>query len=75
MAVRFWDHLKGGIVEHVLDIEEAEDRSANGLRDIVNKKALEKHGISLKDGLVSNCFDGANVMSGDRGKGTSKCMV
>ena len=45
---------------------EADDRSAKGLLEII-KKTLGSYGISLHDGLVSNTFDGASVMSGAKG--------
>ena len=66
IALRYWSTDKGGIVEHVLHIEEADDRSAKGLLEII-KKTLGSYGISLHDGLVSNTFDGASVMPGAKG--------
>ena len=37
-----------------------------GLLEII-EKTLGSYGISLNDGLVSNTFDGASVMSGAKG--------
>ncbi|XP_028417407.1 zinc finger MYM-type protein 1-like [Dendronephthya gigantea] len=66
VALRYWNKSKGGIVEHVVDVKLAEDRSAKGLLDIATTTLEDKHGISM-DGLVSNTFDGASVMSGTKG--------
>ena len=43
----------------------AEDRSAMALCELVTK-SLKDLNISL-DGLVSQCYDGASVMSGEHG--------
>ena len=67
IALRYWNKNYGGIVEHVVDIKLAEDRSAKGLLDIVKTTLADEHGISLTDGIVSNTFDGASVMSGEKG--------
>lgn len=67
VALRYWNNSKAGIVEHVLDVKLAEDRSAKGLADIARTTLEDDHGISM-DGLVSNTFDGASVMSGKKGK-------
>ena len=53
------------IEEHAIDVKEAQDRSAAGLMDILTE-CLKDLGISL-DGIVSQCYDGASVMSGHRG--------
>ncbi|CAB4019496.1 Hypothetical predicted protein, partial [Paramuricea clavata] len=66
VALRYWNNSKGGIVEHVVDVKLAEDRSAKGLVDIATT-TLEDEGEISMDGLVSNTFDGASVMSGTKG--------
>ena len=43
----------------------ARDRTAQGLLDVL-VSSLAGHGVSL-DGIVSQCFDGASVLSGERG--------
>ena len=55
----------GNIEEHAIGVEEAVDRSATGLIEIMTK-CLRDLGISL-DGVVCQCYDGASVMSGHRG--------
>ena len=67
VAVRYWSNYHKGMVEHVVDIKFAEDRSAKGLMDIVKTTLANEHDISMTDGLVSNTFDGASVMSGGKG--------
>ena len=52
------------MAEHVIDMEPAHDRSAKGLMEILTN-TLDKHGIS-KDGIASDCMDGASVNSGWR---------
>ena len=54
-----------GVEEHALTFFHASDRSARGIFNAV-KRVLDQHGISF-DGLVSNTFDGASVMSGFKG--------
>ena len=54
----------GKIEEHAIDVVEAEDRSTQVLVDIL-VSSLTKLGISL-DGIVSQCYDGASVMSGGK---------
>ncbi|CAB4042633.1 Hypothetical predicted protein [Paramuricea clavata] len=66
VALRYWNNSKGGIVEHVVDVKLAEDRSAKGLVDITTTTLKDEREISM-DGLVSNTFDGASVMSGTKG--------
>ena len=70
IAVRYWNGgcEGGGVVEHVIDFKLAEDRSAKGLFDIAVSTLVDEHDISLTDGIVSNTFDGANVMSGEKGQ-------
>ena len=63
VLLRFWDGEH--IVEHVINIAEAKDRSAKGLLTIL-LDTLDEHGIPL-DGLASDSFDGASVNSGWRG--------
>ena len=53
----------GQIEEHCLDIEGIEDRSAKGIFEFI-KNTLQDFDISI-DGLVSQSFDGASVMSGE----------
>ncbi|CAB3988081.1 Hypothetical predicted protein [Paramuricea clavata] len=43
VALRYWNNSKGGIVEHVVDVKLAEDRSAKGLVDIATT-TLEDEG-------------------------------
>lgn len=67
IALRYWNNCSGGMVEHVLDVKFTDDRTAKGLMDIAKTTLADEHGISLIDGLVSNTFDGASVMSGAKG--------
>ena len=53
----------GSVAEHCLNIKGIKDRSAEGVFDFV-KDTLEKFKISV-NGIVSQSFDGASVMSGD----------
>ena len=64
IVVRFVNEV-GKIEEHAIGVEEAHDRSASGLIDILTK-CLEELGLTT-DGIVSQCYDGASVMSGHRG--------
>ena len=67
-ALRYWyNNSKAGIVEHVVDVKLAEDRSGKGLVDIATTTLEDEREISM-DGLVSNTFDGASVMSGTKGE-------
>ena len=66
IALRYWYSGKGCIVEHVLDVKLAEDRTAKGLMSLAKTTLEDEHEISM-DGLVSNTFDGASVMSGEKG--------
>ena len=70
IALRYWnDSCKGGrIVVHLIDFKQAEDRSAKGLLGISLSTPVDEHDISFTDGVVSNSFDGASVMSGEKGK-------
>ena len=54
------------VVEHVVHMEHLPDRSANGLFALV-KRAFNDLEISMNDGLVSQCYDAALVMCGERG--------
>ena len=56
------------MVEHVIHLKLAEDRSAKGLLDIAVSIHVDEHDISLTHGIVSNTFDEANVMSGEKGQ-------
>ena len=53
------------VVEHVARMVPSTDRSAKGLLGLVSN-SLDDVGISL-EGLVSQCYDGASVMSGEQG--------
>ena len=53
------------IEEHAIDVVEAHDRSAQGLLELLTT-CLASLCIPL-DGIVSQCYDGASVMSGHRG--------
>ena len=53
------------VVEHLVHMEESEDRCANALLELVSR-SLKQVNVSL-DGLVSQCYDGASVMSGEDG--------
>jgi hypothetical protein len=64
IVIRFVN-IDGKIEEHAIGVEEAHDRSAHGLVDILTK-CLGELGLST-DGIVSQCYDGASVMSGHRG--------
>ena len=55
----------GNIEEHAIGVEEAVDRSATGLIEIMTK-CLRDLGIS-PDGVVCQCYDGASVMNGHIG--------
>lgn len=55
----------GKVEEHCLSMKGIEDRSAQGIFNFV-KDTLGEFQISV-DGLVSQSFDGASVMSGDYG--------
>lgn len=68
IALRYWNDSCGGVVEHIIDYKMAEDRSAKGLLSLALLTLVDEHDISLKDGIVSNTFDGASVMSGQKGK-------
>lgn len=57
--------VNGVMEEHCLNIKNVEDRSAKGIFQFI-KESLEKYRIS-KDGIVSQSFDGASVMSGGLG--------
>ena len=53
------------VKEHVIHIVEAKDRTAKGLMEIISK-TLSEMGLSL-DSVAAQCYDGASVMSGERG--------
>lgn len=44
------------------------DRRAKGLLDVAVSTLVDEHGVSLAEGIVSNTFDGASVMSGEEGQ-------
>ncbi len=56
------------ITEHVIDFKLAEDKSAKGLLDTALSTLVDEHDISFTDGVVSNTFDGASVMCGEKGQ-------
>ena len=64
VVVRFINE-GGKIEEHAIDVVEAHDRSAQGLLELLTT-CLTNIGIPL-DGIVSQCYDGASVMSGHKG--------
>ena len=64
IVVRF-NNDNGKIEEHAIGLLEAQDRSAKGLLKILTTY-LADLGLSL-DEIVSQCYDGASVMSGHRG--------
>ena len=66
-ALRYWSNYHKAMVEHVVDIKYAEDRSAKGLMKIAKTTLADEHNIYMEDGLVSCTFNGANVMSGRKG--------
>ena len=55
----------GMIEEHAIDLKEAQDRTAQGLLELLIS-SLTKLGILL-DGIASQCYDGASLMSGKHG--------
>ena len=55
----------GEMAEHALDLKHAEDRSAKGLLEIL-LQSLKEEGIDLR-GIAAQCYDGANVLSGEHG--------
>lgn len=57
--------LDGKPHESVLGMERCDDLSAIGIADVI-LKSLEKYGINT-DKLLSQCYDGAFVMSGHKG--------
>lgn len=57
--------LEGKPHESVLGMERCDDLSAIGMTDVI-LKSLEKYGINT-DNLLSQCYDGAYVMSGHKG--------
>ena len=63
IALRYFYNDK--IEERVIDFVAVDDRSAKGLMDAV-QEVLNTWKISW-DGIVSNTFDGAYVMSGHKG--------
>ena len=64
LVCRYWIPGENIIKEHCLNIEGVDDRSAKGIFAFI-KNTLEEFDISM-DGLVSQSYDGASVMSGDR---------
>ena len=63
VVLRFWNESEA--VEHVINVEHAEDRTAKGLLTIL-MKTLSQNNLST-DGITSDCLDGASVNSGWRG--------
>lgn len=57
--------LDGKPHESVLGMERCDDLSAIGMADVI-LKSLEKYGINIEK-LLSQCYDGAYVMSGHKG--------
>ena len=51
------------VEEHALNVKYSEDRSAKGLLNVL-LESLKEQGID-SGGIVSQCYDGANVMSGE----------
>ena len=64
LVVRFYSEKEESIVEKALAIGPS-GRSAQEIFEFV-KKSFEKYGLTF-DGLVSQAYDGASVMSGIRG--------
>ena len=63
---RYVDEDSLEVSEHVIGVKDAtDDKSAHGLLDLL-KSTLDDAGISL-DGVVSQTYDGASVMSGHVG--------
>ena len=60
-VIRYIDMVELVVKEHCIDVVRADDRSAPGILELM-LKSLKK--IDLKGGVVSQCYDGANVMSG-----------
>lgn len=67
VLLRYWAGLQ--VAEHVIDIKPAFDRSAKGLMALL-EETLTENSISF-NGLTSDCFDGASVNSGWKGKSKS----
>lgn len=63
VVLRYWD--VDAVAEHVIAMEPAQDRTAEGLMKILTN-VFEDYDISF-DGLASDCFDGASVNSGWKG--------
>lgn len=63
IALRYVNDAKP--VETLLSFEKTNDLTANGFLQVIVSK-IEEHGIDHKK-LLSQCFDGASVMSGHRG--------
>ena len=55
----------GLVAEHCLEMKNVDDRSAQGIMNFI-RDTLAKYKIS-KDGIVSQSYDGASVMSGSLG--------
>ena len=56
---------QGDVKEHALDLKYAENRSAEGLLEIL-LQSLKKEEVNV-GGIAAQCYDGANVMSGAHG--------
>ena len=62
LVFRYLSKSSGKVEEHCLNIKGVDDRSANGVFDFI-KKTFTEFELSF-DGLVSQSYDGASVMSG-----------
>ena len=67
VALRYWSNYHKAMVVRVVDVKSAEDKSAKGLMEIAKTTLANEHNICMEDGLLSSTFDGANVMSGEKG--------
>ena len=63
LVLRYWCKTSGRVEEHCLDIKGVDDRSAKGVFEFI-KAAFSEFDLSF-DGLVSQSYDGASVMSGE----------
>ena len=65
IVLRYWSEEINDMTEHALSMFPARDRTAKALTDNLLSE-LDSAGLST-DGLCSDCFDGASVMSGWKG--------
>ena len=63
LVLRYWCKTSGRVEEHCLDIKGVDDRSAKGVFEFI-EAAFSEFDLSF-DGLVSQSYDGASVMSGE----------